>query len=73
MTIPNQSAPIIGKGSSGDEVSRDALIRALGIALGYMLNAQIDLETGAPKKTALATIKGGIEIVRAALKQVGTE
>jgi hypothetical protein len=29
-------------------------------AKGYMLNAAIDLETGAPKLTALRTINGGI-------------
>lgn len=43
------------------------LLKALSAAHGYMLNAAIDLETGAPKKTALATINGGIAIVKAAL------
>lgn len=40
---------------------------ALQAALGYMTNAMVDLETGAPKRTALATIKGGMSVVRAAL------
>lgn len=44
------------------------LIAALHAARGYMLNAQIDLTTGAPKKTALATIDGGIKMIDAALK-----
>jgi len=41
----------------------------LSAALGYMLNAKIDLDTGAPKKTAAATLEGGIKRVRAALKE----
>lgn len=32
----------------------------LAAALGYMRNAEIDLLTGAPKKTALQTLEGGI-------------
>jgi len=40
---------------------------ALSGSIGYMMNAAIDLETGAPKKTALATINGGIKMARAAL------
>lgn len=36
-------------------------------ACGYLLNAKIDLETGAPKRTAIATIEGGLKTVRAAL------
>ncbi len=39
----------------------------LRAAIGYMTNASIDLETGATKKTALATINGGIKRARAAL------
>jgi hypothetical protein len=42
------------------------LTSALGIAAGYMTNAAIDLQTDAPKKTALATLNGGIETVRRA-------
>jgi hypothetical protein len=40
--------------------------RALGAAEGYLLNAKIDLETGATKKTAIATIEGGLRMIRAA-------
>ena len=43
------------------------LLQALKTAQGYMLNAKIDLETGAPKKTAIATIEGGLKIVAAAI------
>ena len=44
------------------------LVTALTAAKGYMRNAQIDLETGAPKRTAIATLTGGIDIVERALK-----
>ena len=40
---------------------------ALEAAAGYLMNAKIDLETGAPKRTAIATIEGGIKVVREAL------
>ena len=33
----------------------------LSAALGYMRNARIDLETGAPKATAIRTLSGGIK------------
>ncbi len=46
---------------------RAALRVALKAAAGYMTNAAIDLETGAPKRTALATINGGLKLVREAL------
>lgn len=39
----------------------------LNSAVGYMMNAQIDLRTGAPKQTAINTINGGIDVLRAAL------
>lgn len=41
-----------------------AIISACG---GYLMNAKIDLETGAPKRTAIRTIEGGIKIVNDAL------
>jgi len=41
---------------------------ALSAALGYLMNAKIALETGAPKRTAIRTIEGGLDIVRAALQ-----
>ena len=46
---------------------RDAVLSALNAASGYMSNAAIDLETGAPKKTALGTIYGGLRLIRAAI------
>lgn len=46
----------------------EMLTREINAALGYMLNAKIDLETGAPKRTALMTLSGGIKRVRAAIK-----
>lgn len=54
-------------------LSREAALReALEKASGYMTNAAIDLQTGAPKRTALNTIEGGLKMVRAALDQ-GTQ
>lgn len=43
------------------------LLSALESASGYLLNAKIDLETGAPKRTAICTIEGGLKVVRAAI------
>ena len=40
----------------------------LSAAVGYMTNAAIDLETGAPKRTALQTLNGGLKRARQALK-----
>jgi uncharacterized small protein (DUF1192 family) len=39
----------------------------LSAATGYMLNAKIDLETGAPKRTAITTIEGGLRRARDAV------
>ena len=39
----------------------------LSAATGYMLNAKIDMETGASKRTAIATIEGGLRRARAAV------
>lgn len=51
-------------------LSREAALReALEKACGYLTNAAIDLQTGAPKRTALNTIEGGLKMVRAALDQ----
>lgn len=36
-----------------------------------MMNAAIDLETGTPKKTTLATLNGGIRMIDEALKKAG--
>lgn len=43
------------------------LASALSAAIGYMMNAKIDLDTGAPKRTAMMTLDGGIRRARAAL------
>lgn len=43
------------------------LLAALKAAAGYMTNAAIDLQTGAPKRTALATINGGIAATAASI------
>lgn len=45
------------------------LLKALEAASGYMENARIDLETGAPKRTAVATLAGGLAAVKVALAQ----
>lgn len=50
---------------ANEEILR--LLAALKSTVGYMLNAQIDLEAGAPKKTAIATIASGITLARAAI------
>jgi hypothetical protein len=47
--------------------SKVELLAALKAACGYLMNARIDLMTGAPKKTAMMTIDGGLSVVRAAL------
>ena len=52
-------------GSEHAEVDR--LKAELKAAIGYMMNARIDLETGCTKATAIATISGGIERARVAL------
>lgn len=41
--------------------------KALEAAQGYLRNAKIDLETGAPKRTAIQTLEGGLRLVDAAL------
>jgi hypothetical protein len=48
----------------------EKLIAALRSCRGYLLNASIDLQTGAPKKTVTATIDGGIRMIDAALASI---
>lgn len=50
-----------------NEMQTAALIKALETACGYMLNAKIDLETGATKRTAINTIEDGLKITRLAI------
>lgn len=45
----------------------ERLRAAVKASEGYLLNAKIDLQTGAPKRTAIQTIDGGLKVVRAAL------
>ena len=51
---------------------RPALLAALRAAAGYLLNAKIDLETGCPKRTAVKTIEGGLNVVNAAIEAAMT-
>lgn len=53
------------------EAENKRLREALKGALGYLRNARIDLETGAPKRTAINTLGGGIAMVDTALAQTG--
>jgi len=43
------------------------MVDELKASLGHLLNAKIDLETGAPKATAIRTLDGGISRARAAI------
>lgn len=52
---------------AADEI--EGLVSELRAACGYMRNAAIDLDTGAPKRTALATINGGLRRLEAYLGQ----
>jgi hypothetical protein len=53
------------------DTDRADLIAALKASVGYLLNAKIDLETGATKATAIKTIEGGIKMAREALAKAG--
>ena len=55
------------------EAEVERLRDSLDTALGHLLNAEIDLRTGAPKQTAINTIRGGIKRIRAALKGCNDE
>lgn len=48
-------------------VANQPILAALRAASGYLLNAKIDLETGATKKAAIATIERGLRVVETAL------
>lgn len=62
-------------GPRGEEAAREIghLRDELSAAIGYMMNAKIDLETGCTKATAIATISGGIKRARAALDAASQE
>lgn len=70
QTIESSNATILAMIERVERVERvERAEKALAAAEGYLLNARIDLETGAPKRTAINTIDGGIKMVRAALSQ----
>jgi hypothetical protein len=75
MTLENHVALAAEQTSDGRSSleARDELLTALRAASGYLLNAKIDLETGAPKRTAIDTINGGLRIVGAALAKATGE
>lgn len=50
---------------------RERMEASISAARGYLMNAKIDLETGAPKKTAIATIEGGLRRLEAAAIRKG--
>jgi len=63
MTSPALNAPL----RTLEQAKIDMLLKALNAAQGYLLNAKIDLETGASKATAIRTITGGLNMVRDAI------
>jgi hypothetical protein len=64
---PEQAVETWNTRPQSERVSR--LEEALKASLGHLMNAKIDLETGAPKATAIRTIEGGIRRARSALNQ----
>lgn len=63
-------APAIGKQAVEQGAGQmPEVLAALKAAGGYLLNAKIDLETGAPKRTAIMTIEGGLRVVEAAIRK----
>lgn len=74
MATPAQQAAYPRAGFMGREMNttlraeNDRLRKELKAALGHMLNARIDLETGARKATAIDTLAGGIKRAREALE-----
>lgn len=49
------------------------MLEELKASLGHLLNAKIDLETGATKATAIRTIDGGLNRARAAIAKATGE
>jgi hypothetical protein len=49
------------------------LLKALEAACGYLINAKIDLQTGATKATAIKTIDGGLKMAHAAIAKATGE
>lgn len=67
MTSPIDEVILTSRSKMGDRQRIIELRKALSSCIGYLTNAAIDLETGAPKRTALMTINGGIKMAREAL------
>ncbi len=70
MTDLAQSIDDLGASALRVKAERDKLLTALSAAVGYMRNARIDLETGAPKRTAVATLDGGLSRAEAVLAEI---
>lgn len=49
------------------------LLKALSAAEGYLRNALFDLQAKTPKTTAIATVNGGLALVRAAITKAEEE
>lgn len=51
----------------------DVAREALEAAKGYLLNAKIDIQTGAKKQTAIDTLSGGLRAIDAALSRLSSK
>ncbi len=67
MTDNLEKVIAVGKAKLSDAQKIERLRATLQSMTGYLLNAKIDLETGAPKRTAIMTIEGGLKIARQTL------
>lgn len=61
-----------GEANAAVIIAAPKLLAALKAAAGYLMNARIDLETGAPKRTAITTINGGLKLVEDAIREAET-
>jgi DNA repair exonuclease SbcCD ATPase subunit len=75
LTSQAQNIPSLAAKLEASEAKRrhdvETLRKALQAATAYLHNAKIDIETGAPKRTAIQTIEGGLGVIRAALETTG--
>jgi hypothetical protein len=72
----SRDAGVLNRAADALDTQRDeiAYLRAaLSSAIGYMMNARIDFETGCTKATAIATITGGLARARAAIAALGDQ
>lgn len=63
----NGGTPILARSFDLAIGEIERLQKVASAAGGYLMNAKIDLETNATKRTAIRTIEGGIKMVEAAL------